>query len=304
MTLQELKNQIRSDTLNVTILVWQCEDASGEFVANQYLDLICSNCGLSKSYINKLSDASDYSSLSLVDTSESKLKIYKTETLSVQNVDWYSFTNTIVICNKIDKKVQASVDEYLVKFPKLVAWQIEDYVKLRVPELDPKLITELVKLSSNNIYRVENEIKKIELFPEEANKVLQEIIYEKDSDFYSLSTFTFVDALIKKDMLIIHSAFEHLGQWDSDPMFILTLLMNKYKQICLIHGNPRITAEEMSLTPKQFNAIKFYYKGFNLEDIRKKIKFLSSINLRLTRGRIGFESPKYFLTYIVNNLLI
>ena len=303
MNIVELKNEILENTLNIDLLVLNCEGQSSHFIVDQYVEKIVLNNGFTKKYISDLNEAMSFSSLSLVDVADNILKIYTTDTLKDTIEDWTSFKNTIIICDKIDKKLLSKISENVVDIPKLVTWQIEDYIKTKNNKIDQTLIKELITLTSENIYRIDNELDKVNLFEDSPNEILQSILYEKDSDFFYLSTFDFVNSLVAKDIILVKRAMNKLKYWDSDPMFILSLLLTKYKQICLIIGNPKLNCNDLGLSPKQFNAIKYYYRGINLEEAREKIKFLSSIDLRLKLGKIGFEDQSYFLTYIVNNIL-
>ena len=49
--------------------------------------------------------------------------------------NYEALENTIVVCNRIDKKLQKFVEDFVVEFPKLADWQIKDYMHVKCPEL-------------------------------------------------------------------------------------------------------------------------------------------------------------------------
>ena len=111
MTLMDLKKSIEAKNIPDDFMIFLCSENS--FIADQYVDAICEINNLVKTRINTLQDQA--SALSLVLGSTDELKVMKVDTFEEALIDYSDLKNTIVICNKIDKKVKPLVEDILLK---------------------------------------------------------------------------------------------------------------------------------------------------------------------------------------------
>ena len=77
-----------------------------------------------------------------------------------------NFKNCCIIY--IGKKLKdvLDIEEYIVNIPKLETWQITDYVYTRGCGVDKQDLDYLINLSNSDLFRLEKELDKIELFDE------------------------------------------------------------------------------------------------------------------------------------------
>lgn len=303
ISLDELKHSIEDDTLTIDLLVFVCKDKQ-TWLADQYINWICDQNGYKHNLIDSLTEVNKNSAVALIGDFKKDLNIIRTDVFK-ENYDFDLVENTIIVCEKIDKKLSTKLEQYIVEVPKLTDWQVKDYIKqVQCPTLSPEATDWLYTVTNGNVYAIDNELDKVNLFdPKLANEVLLKLKNDKNSHLYGLNTFKFVDALINNDRLILTDMMAHRTLWDSDPIFILTLMVNKLKQLILIKGNSGVLPTDLKLTSKQIWALKNFYRNVDLERMEKQLKFLSSINLRLNLGQLDYGNSKILLDYIVCNLI-
>jgi hypothetical protein len=82
------------------------------------------------------------------------------------------------------------LEPWVIKFPKLLDWQMADYVKAYSPLLPDSEVEELINLCNRDIYRLNNELHKLTLFPASEHRViLAEIKAEEGTNLCQLSSF-------------------------------------------------------------------------------------------------------------------
>ena len=91
------------------------------------------------------------SSLMLLTSSSEAVNVLTVDTFDERAEDYAQFENTIVVCEQVDKSIAKSVEDYIIKFPKLEEWQLCDYAKTICPNLEDEDISWLVKASDNSI---------------------------------------------------------------------------------------------------------------------------------------------------------
>ena len=113
MDIQELKSKIESNEVSDKFMIFVCADDTSRIITDQYIDLISSNKGLTKTYISNLDEIQDAGFI--IDTH-----------LYILNTDTWESTNThdncIVVCNK---SIQS---DYSIAIPKLQDWQLKDFI--------------------------------------------------------------------------------------------------------------------------------------------------------------------------------
>lgn len=300
MDIRKLKENILNKSLSDDFLVLVCED--NFFIADQYVSKICQNKGCQENYVEDLVNQ-DTSALSLVFDFSNTVNILKVDTFNMFYNDYSQFKNNIVVCNKVDKKIEDQLSSFIVKIPKLLDWQIKDYMKILCKDLEFDEINWLYEVTDGNIYRIENELDKIKLFSgKKQREILNELKYDANSDLYKISSFSLCDYIIKKDMLNISEYLQHISVANIDAFSLIGLLINNYKKILFINFNSGLTAEQLKMTPKQINAIRYYYKNISEDTIVKSLKFLTSIDKRVKIGQLDLNN-KELIEFIICSLL-
>lgn len=301
MTLVQLKEAILENTISDDFLILQCSD--NHFLAEQYVQNICSCTQKLPNNITSLFEVQD-SAFALVFDYDERINILKVEEFNEQVDDYSRFRNTIVICDKIDKKISQRVAEYVVNIPKLQDWQVLAYMQQICTGLEQHEYQKLYDATNGNIYRIQSELEKLSLFPEEERSgVLYAMLNEKGTDLYYSQIFTITDAIYKKNMDYLLGWLRHINQVDVEPVGLVTILLGNFKKVAYFVLNCGKTPEEVGCTPKQAAAIKYNYKGYTEKQIIPLIDFLSNIDTRLKSGEIEM-SKQSMLIYILSHILL
>lgn len=299
MTLIELKNYITNKIAPTDFMIFVNKDSS--FLASQYLQAIGS---LFDNGIRKVSSIYEpqQSSLSLLAMPEGTLNVVTVETFDERAEDYSQFENTIVVCEQVDKSIAKSLEDYIIKFPKLEEWQILDYAKTLCPEVDETDLLWLIQASDNDIERVLNELEKVTLFSKEDQKaVFASIRFDPQTDLFKIDLFAIVNALVEGDLVVLFDFIRCNGYNTLEPVMLANRALTSLKNIILISQNPGITAEDCGVSGGQFRFLKYKYTSLNVEAVRNKIKFLTNFDLDLKTSRLDL-SKRDMLNYLINNL--
>ena len=298
MELSSLKQFILDEKIANDLLVFQYEDGNAHFVANQYANAICEQKNLQKVVVPSLAAIEEGASSYTHDTN-SEFYIIHAENFNEVYPSYYNFKNTIIICNKIDKKIEAKLSDFIVKFPKLQNWQIEDYIRAQAPNISADNAQWLNAACTNNLYRIQNEVDKVVLFKDlEQQEVLEAIKDQPNSDLFVMSIFELADAVIKCDVATLFRYFKHRNNCDIEPMGLVITLLKKCRDIVLILGNSGLSAAEIGVSDRAIWAIKKSYAYCSIDKLRENIKFLTDIDYKLKTGALEL-SKEAFTDYII-----
>lgn len=293
MDIKTLKDKIKKNILGDAPLILIYQDIP--FVCYQYINQICKNKQLDKIKINKLSDISNDDEL--FDTENSFLYIYdidKLEESIPQDVK-----NLIVVCKQIlknDNNIQT------VKIDKLANWQIEDYVKTRIPGLADAQAKWLCEVSKYNIYRLEKECDKLSIF----NTELQQFIFRQMNqenvycDLNNITIFNFITAIVNKDFQTINEVLENINFIDIEAVGVITLLIKQFKTLIDVAFSTNWN-NTLSCSEKQFYYFKHNMMGlYSKEQLINIYEFLTNLDYKLKSGYIANDN---LIDYILINVL-
>lgn len=297
MELSKLKKLLLNDvtySLNNTFLVFKYDDESSLFIVKEYIDKIVTITHGNKKYIESLDEITTLKSQLFNFTND--INILFINNLELKTMQDRKLTNCIIICKKTDYK-----GDEVVVVPKLLEWQIEDYVRVHLNHLKDTSIKWLCQTCNYNIYRIANEVNKIKLFDNQ-EEFLEAL--KKDENFNDLtqfSIFNFIDSIIKKNYGQCVEILKNIDYIDIEPMGCVTLLERQFRNIIDIQMNRRATPESLEMQPKQFNAIKFYNcNRFNDDALIKIYKKIVDIDYLLKSGQL---ESKYIIDYLLINIL-
>ena len=299
MTLMDLKKSIEAQNIPDDFMIFLYSENS--FIADQYIDAICEINNLVKTRINTLQDQA--SALSLVLGSTDELKVMKVDTFEEALIDFSDLKNTVVVCNKIDKKVKPLVEDYIIEIAKLADWQIKSYIKLICPVLNDDELDWLYQATEGNIYKMINEVDKIKLFPmPEQRSVLDAIRFSPDSDLYSVSIFDLADAIIRNNKPFVLEFLSH-KKLNFDLKQIVGATLQKVKNIILVTQNSGKTASEIGINDKYMYRLRKDWNGFPESRLKALLEFLSGIDLKLKTGSLDM-SKEAQIDYLIANTML
>lgn len=299
MTLKELKDCITNNVVPSDFMIFVRNE--NNFLATQYIQALGK---IAEGGIIKISSIYEpqQSSLAILTTPSEALNVLTVETFDERAEDYNQFENTIVVCDQIDKRIASSVEDFVIKFPKLEEWQILDYAKTLCPSVAEEDLSWLIKTTNCNIERVLNELDKAALFEKDDQKtVFSAIRFDTQSDLYLVDLFTIVNALVTGDSLVLFDFLKHNDYESLDPVVLANRTFTSLKNILLVTQNPALTAEDCNISAGQFRFLKYNYRSLNIEAAKQKLKFLVKFDLDLKTSRLDL-SKRDMLNYLVNHL--
>lgn len=296
MDLQTFKTNVLNGQPPTQLVVLLC--AENFFIADQYINTLCAKTGKEKQLINSIFEQDSANSL-VFDYTET-INVLKTETFNEAAEDYSAFENTIIICNKLEKKLESALADYIIKIPALKDWQVFDYIKQVCPELDDLEIKWLYNASGKNIYKIESELDKLLLFhPKERKKALACLRFSQDSDLYNLSIFEFCDAIIynRKDILVEY--FRHRATTNFELMPVIGVLLPKIRNLILVKYAGKKAAEIGISDGQYYYLTKDPY--LPLERLQKLLQVVSNVDLQLKSGLLDIPKDAQ-IDYVISKL--
>ena len=298
MDLQTFKADVLSGQAPTQLVVLLC--AENFFIADQYINTLCAKTGKEKKLVNSIFEQDSAQSL-IFDYTET-VNVLKTEVFEEIAEDYSVFENTIIICNKLDKKLESALADYIIKIPALKDWQVFDYIKQVCPELDDLEVKWLYNAAGKNIYKIESELDKILLFhSKERKKALACIRFSQDSDLYNLSIFELCDAIIYniKDVLVEY--FRHRSVANFELMSLVGALLPKIRNLMLVKYAGK-KAVDLGISDGQY-----YYLTKDpyipLERLQNLLQTVSNIDLQLKSGLLDIPKDAQ-IDYVISKLCI
>ena len=291
MELKELKNKIITNTVGDDLIILKYSD--NKFLCNQYIDSICKLRGRDKAYV----DSIDESIEDFIPTNN--LYVLDVEELTEYPNEYYK--NLIIMCKTLPNNLEVDY----VDVTKPVNWQIEDYVKYRLSGLDEKEVVWLCQVCKYDIYRLDQECKKLEIFPPASQKqVFMQINADNGySDLTDLNIFNFTEALINKDFASMCSMLPDMEIIDIEPLAVVTILIKKFKQILALQTNNQSYIKDLKMSDKQIWFLKKNQCGkFSDKKLINNIEFLTGIDYEIKSGNLDL-SRSNLLSYIVCKVL-
>lgn len=295
MEFKDLKIAILNNSLSDEPLILKYSDS--KFLASTYINEICKVKNKKKLLIDSLAqmDMND----DFFEQEPEYIYVYIVDKLN--DTIYPEMKNLIVLC----KDITSEQDIDYIDVTKIVNWQIEDFVKVRLSGLTEEEIKWLCQITNYDIFRLDNECKKLEIF----NKSEQEIVFtnlnneDGYSDLNPMNIFNFSDAIIKKDYKLINDLLPYLIICDLEPLGVVTILLKKFKQIIALQMNPKATAASLGMSDKQFWYLKKNpNNSYNHNQLIRNVEFLSGIDYAIKSGNLDL-SREELLDYIVVNVL-
>lgn len=303
MTIETLKTNLDNKTLDDFYIFFNLETS---FLSNQYVDAIAQARGLKLIYIDNLRslipDKNDiFGSAETVDAS--CLYVYKIDKFEDKDLQIKDIKNLIIVCNKIDDETKELFLPYIIEMPKLESWQIKDYVYSLADGVSTNKLDWLINISNNDIYRLHNEISKLNLFSIKEREYLFDLMVEEDA-FIDLSNYVIFDltnAILQKDIKKIRYMLEAVHSWDCEPLGLQTLLTNNFRNVLAVQLAPNSPPEKLGLSPKQVYAIRKNNTGYYSRDQLVEIfELISSCDYKMKNGDL---SNDMLIDYMILNIL-
>lgn len=285
MKLQTLKTNLLENRLPDSFMIFVCPE--NFFIADQYIEMICNKSGKEKRLIESIFE--QQSALSLVFDFTDYVNVLKTETFSEFIEDYSELTDTIIVCNKVDKKIAELVKDYIIEVPKVEKHHLAEYILQRCPELDSLEVDWLLQATNQDIYKINNELDKLLVFSAKERKgVLAHLKFEPGSDLFSLDTYTLRDAIIYNNKNILVEYLKHQESHQIELLSLVGLILKHARALLSVKYTKR-KAEELGLTYGYYKRL-LSEPWIPQEHLQSIIKITANIDLQLKSGLL--EMPK------------
>lgn len=293
MDIKSLKQAIEEKTLSNDLLIFKYSDS--KFLCDQYVDEIAKIKNLKKLNIDSLEELESNDSF-FDNTVDPYLYIYTTDELF--EID-STLNNVIVLCKKVNKNISTDY----IEFPNVQKWQIEEFLKMRMPGLKEDQILWLCEICNYNFYRLDNECKKIEIFNPQTQSIIfnQMNIDNSFSDLNTLTIFNLSNAIMQKDFNTILSIISNLKNIDIEATGLVTILLRQFKTSIEVFCNNKWN-DSLSCSEKQFKYLKYNSSKYTWNQLINIYEFLLNIDYRLKNGELTLKEKSDHLT--VNNILV
>ena len=296
MKLQELKYELEhsSNFKDNLFIIFKYSD--NDFLAKQYINQIAKLKQLPVVFIDKI-EFNKSKDLFNINETPDQIRIFETNIFELDDVQLFSEQNLFVICKKITN--EKLFEQNTINLPKLEKWQISDYVYSIANGVPEKDLDYLIELCNYDIYRLEQELKKLKIFDEKEQNYVFQSLKQDDAfnDLSNYSIFNFTNALLKKDKAQLLSIYKEIDRIDIEPVGLITVLYNNLKNIIKIQLARNPSPETTNIDKKQFYAIQKYSCGFYTP--QQLIQLFLKITDLDRQFKSGYISVNYIIDYIL-----
>lgn len=307
MTIIELKNQLNNNIADFKSLVLTYKD--NDFVICEYIKKIAQIKNLKIKYVNEdyLKNSDSTSEILFETESDKYLLIYKVDKLSSDNFRFnYLVNDLIIVCKTIDRDMieYEALKDISVEMPELNEWRIKDYMKSHCKGLTNDAIDWLYKITGGDIYRISNELFKLELYDRrDQDEMFLELNKDGNySDLCDLNIYNFTNAITKRDFLGLINCLSEIENIDVEPVGLITILHRAFRDIINIQLNSKATPESLNMNYKKFKAIEYNCGKYSNEKLMNIFKFINDFDYKLKSGKLDLSKSK-LIDYIVCGIM-
>lgn len=300
MTLQEIKNQIETNSITDTFIIFNCND---NFIAHQYINNISKQLNLPIEYIEDLSSLNQKSiDLFFDSTKADSLRVHHVDTFDFYNNCLQDEKNLIIVCKKVEKDTQSLYNKYIVDISVLEHWCVKDYLYSILKSVDSKYIDWLIDNCNYDINRLQLEAEKLLVFEENERNIIFNQMLEDEAfiDMTNKTIFDFTDAIVKKDINKLNSIYDDIENIDIEAIGVVTVLYQNFKKLLQVWGSKNPTPESTGLNSKQIYAINKLPRVWNESQLVDILELISSIDYKI---KIGAMPMNILRDYLVINIL-
>ena len=307
MTLQELKTILTTEPIDTAeldrLFIFVCADDNAVYLAKQYAHRLANAQNKTFNVVDRLDTIAD-SALSLVMDMSNDLSVVYTDTFDEIHESYDKYNSYVVICKKIDKRLENATKQFVVTVNKLLDWQIKDYMSALCPGISLDYINWLYDVTGADLYHIENELDRFLAFPEkERQSMFEAYVSEGQSDLFTYNIFDLQKNIALNKLGQVKPIMQHFATLDLDPIGLNSLLLTLFKKILYINFKSGATLEQLNVKPAAAHYIQADYCGLSFSRVANAIKFLSATDYKLKSGLLDLSKER-MLDYIICNLAL
>ena len=299
MELQQLKKDINNNSLSDSFFIFKGD----KFLADQYSKRIAQLLGKEINYIDGL-DSYITSQISLFSNEEiidNKLNIYKCEEFTTTSNKLNFVKNLIIIVDKISEESQKIYSYNVVEMPKIENWMVKDYAYVIGEGIDKNDLDLFLEMCSYDIYRVYNELSKLQSFGKTQRKYLFKQMLNEGafSDLSQYNIFNLTNAIQSRDLDAINKILS--SNMEIEPLALTSLLYQNFRKMLVVWFDKNPTPDSTGLKSNQIWAIRNLPRNYNRDQLIQIFKFLTSLDLSLKQGNL--PNIEDLTNYVVGKIL-
>lgn len=176
-----------------------------------------------------------------------------------------------------------------LKDEKLSSWTL-GRIKKHEGEIQPQALSLLLEMTGNNLWKIENEVKKLLTFTQKKRIITTEDVQKLVVPEISSNIFAFLDAVSeKKKKRAIQEMGAILAEGES-VMQLFALLSKQIRNLLIIKSDPKITKDdlvkEFSLHPFVAQKTLSFAKNFSFTELKNLYKKMLDIDIGVKTGKI------------------
>lgn len=291
--ISQLKEQITQGSYP-SFLIFLCK--KDKFIAWHYVKEIAKRFSKNVRMVDCAEDMCISTSFLGVDSDAGDLLVYDCD--KVKTLPEFEM-NGIIICSGVDSKVKT---EDMCEVPEVEEWQLKDYLYSTCSGADGRDLDHLFELLKTSPNRLMVEIDKLSIFAEQERKyVLKEILNSNTlCDVTNDTIYTLSNAICRRDVTEVCRILGKISAMDVEPLGLVTILCNSFRNILLIQGNPNPTPEKTGIPVKQFYAVSRNTGAYTITQLMTILKELDVMEQKLKSGSLPSE---WVIPYVINFVL-
>lgn len=283
MTAIEFKERIEKKICPEDLFVFVYHDT--DYLPISYINEIAKQQSREVVYV----DTQEGLSADTFSADEMTIRVYRCDVLSVIDRD---IKNAFAVCRKIDKKLQEEFADIIIDIPKIEECQTKDFASCLLLGMKQADIEYLHSLYGKNIYRLDNEVRKLTLFDGTVrDSIFKQMFADGQyNDVVDKSVLDLASALMQKNAVSLKAIIKQLNNMAIEPLALLALLYNNVRNTILVHLGKNAAAESCGLSNGMFWAIKKNNGGFTKAELVRLFMFLSEIDCSVKSGSLGTDT--------------
>lgn len=302
MKIEELKKCIEEKRFPETLQIFVT--GKSDFLAHQYIHQISVDKKMKIKYVSELAELVSESAGFLDNLFElDSIRIYSIANLKDGQDVPKNAKNAIIICEKIDSNLVDNFIDNITIFPEINDICIKDYIHTQLPGLDNESIDWLIKVTDSNLYRIEQEIIRLNMVsPQQQQQLFEQMQQEGAySDLTDLNIFNLSNAITKRDKAEVARILQNIQAMDVTDFYLLTTMHNALLKIISVQCNPKATPISLGMTDKQFKGIKYYScNKYTNDELLDRLYFLNNLERKVKEGNLDtFDMVDIIITRLL-----
>lgn len=296
MILSDLKDKVNNGSKIQLPLIFINDN--NDYLIKTYISQIAKNNLLTIKEIGDINEMIDIESGMFKDADYLYIYNVKKDD-NLQSNQLVNYNIILISSNNLDSDIEK------VEFKKLEEWQIEAYIQKLIPGLNEIEIRWLCKNAGFDLYRLENEASKLNIFDDKQQSLIFKQINDDNGycDLNELTIFNLSNAIIKKDILEVKKVVRDIENIDIEGVGLITLLLKNFLNIINIQTNSRSTPVSLGMSEKQFKFLQYNQcNKYSNEELFKIYNFLTDLDYRLKSGLLDMTNNE-LTYYVISNIM-